>query len=287
MSETFDVIPVVITAAICGMIGSGAVLISSRFIPPDRRTPFSTLVCWLAFADLMLAIAWVLLFDNEVICYAQAIGLETFEISSFLWSSCIAYSCWKNRQNFDEWDINYPIFCGICFGIPVGTTILDLSLQLYGRTKGGWCWILERPAYVPYRFLYYGICLFSLVFILIVYISLAIFVSRVINQEDTSLSMRRSLLILRRKFFLFVIAYFISQVPSAINRIQDAVNPGHPWIPLYYIQAATQPSGGLWNALVYGELVLQKSHFSMGFYWMRRNSAAKSASHNYSRLGQL
>jgi len=82
---------------VCSLIGSSFVVV--HFLLRDKRgLVLSQLIFWLSMADLGASIvltvseSWLLLANySEFICYALRSCIQFFVVSSWMWTSCIAY----------------------------------------------------------------------------------------------------------------------------------------------------------------------------------------------------
>lgn len=78
-------------------------------------------------------------------CYAQAVGLSFFELSSVLWTSTIATTLYLSvvrqlrQEQVEAW---LPWFFVVCWGAPAILTALPFLDSAYG-VAGSWCWIVE------------------------------------------------------------------------------------------------------------------------------------------------
>lgn len=138
--------------AILGVAGSLFVIVSF-FLFPHLRTFNKQLILFLAIADLLTACCDIMSFgffahpkSDTVLCYAQAIGIQFAETSSFLWSLMICIylylsAVWnfstKRAQKF------LPMFLVVGYIIPVIPVIVVLVHNGFGNSTNGndktWC----------------------------------------------------------------------------------------------------------------------------------------------------
>jgi hypothetical protein len=246
------------TSGFLGLFGSLFIIIS-YILFPKLRTYNKLLVLLLSIADVGKSTSAILsLFyfipgmetnDRSPLCYTQAIGIEYFELSGFLWPAIIATHlylavCRKYTQHALRRLL--PVYLGVGYGAPLAFVIGILALNVVGTGNPdnviSWCWISSEHSWI--RLLVYYLPMVALwVYNIVLYY----LVSRQINQI-MSFAYRKVII----KLGLYVLVLVITDLPALINRVQNLFAPHHPVVVLYFMQAIAVPLQGFFNALVYG-----------------------------------
>jgi len=210
-------------------------------------------------------------------CWIQAIGNGVMELSSVLWTGCIAYTLNRvifYRDRMQTVERTLPKFLAIVFGVPLALTLLPLlqGLDVYGPAGGHatWCWI--KPQYPHWVFIcFYVPCWITMVFNALVHFrtvrqlkgvrtggaassttttSAAAGASSSATLDATTAA-RFTLIMQRLRFYPFIL--LIVWGPASVNRILEAATGGTAsFFPLYFLQRVFSSSQGLLNALAYG-----------------------------------
>ncbi|EFA79115.1 cAMP receptor-like protein [Heterostelium album PN500] len=148
-----------------------------------------------------------------------------------------------NNEQIDQLDhIGYLLkyFHGICWGIPLISTLISLIAHAFGPV-GSWCFIHDPTS--VFRLLYY------LPLVVVFFVNLCVFacIRWKISQHSNSIVSRVNIIV---SFYL--IAFALSQFPTVINSIQNFSEPSHPKFSLFAFQLLLQPLQGFFNCIVYG-----------------------------------
>ncbi|GAM25036.1 hypothetical protein SAMD00019534_082110, partial [Acytostelium subglobosum LB1] len=187
--------------------------------------------------------------SHSIYCIIQATGIQFFEISSQVWSACIVVVFLKvlsmlcvSAGDKMAW------FHLISWGVPLASVLPFLALKLFGPTPGPWCWIMSPGL----RLIVYGLGCIIVIFNVTIYVYLRY---KLRHNEEYS--------VITRRFFGFILASVICQLPSLVNRIQNYLDPTNPIFALYLMQTILQPTQGFVNALIYG---IVDEYFWSSFY---------------------
>jgi len=88
---------------------------------------------------------------EQVVCVFQSGGIQYFQLSSFLWTSCIAfhaYSAYVKKRSITELEFLMKWYYVVCWILPAFPTMILYSVKAFGLSYGCWCWILERHSYL-------------------------------------------------------------------------------------------------------------------------------------------
>jgi len=250
-----------------GLLGALIIIILQRIVSKKDRTVISHLVVCLAVANMGTAVAWLLDSDHSLMCTLQAIGIQSFEIASFLWTTVIGVTIFRNRNKV-KWEFNYILSHSVCWFMAFISGMIIYIAGATGQTKMGMCWIpIDREGF---RWVYYFIALLSFIVLLFVYLSMwwKVFVTEQTAEEQSFLRLheKKQKKKLQRAFFLFFLAYVLSILPQLINRTQNHFSPQNPNYSLCMLHAITAPAIGFFNMLLYSGIVysnLNKRHISI------------------------
>ncbi|GAM25459.1 hypothetical protein SAMD00019534_086340 [Acytostelium subglobosum LB1] len=180
---------------------------------------------------------------NDAFCLVQASGIQFFELSSLVWSSCIVFiflrviSKQSIKRASGKFDNKLVYFHLVSWGLPLASVLPCLAFGLYGPTPGPWCWITNPGL----RLIIYGVGA------IVVFTNVSIYV-----YLRLKLNKREGYEFITKRFFSFIFASLICQAPSLGNRIQNYIDPTNPIFALYMIQTIFQPIQGFINAVIYG-----------------------------------
>ncbi|EGG21540.1 G-protein-coupled receptor family protein [Cavenderia fasciculata] len=178
---------------------------------------------------------------NETFCTIQASGIQFCELAALCWSSCIVFTflsvVLNNKKTSKAPETNFKIFHFVSWGVPLLSLIPCYVFGLFGPLTGPWCWI-SNPGV---RLLVYIPGLAIVLFITISYVYLRIKLGK---QDGYGF--------ITGRFFYFILASLICQLPSLVNRVQNYLYPQNPIFVLYLLQSIFQPLQGFINSMVYG-----------------------------------
>jgi len=218
------------------------------------RTLSTFLIFLLGIADAGLALAdlltWFFIYPEivssdvlKIICQVQAGAIQYFALSSFFWTSCIAFHaygslCRKKKDEALRHYVKYYFF--ICFVIPATPLIIGYITKIFDTT-GAWCWISSTKNVERFSFYYVPLILLWL-FNLTIYVLL--------SRKD-SLSYQYLLKEGRKRLRLYMLVLILCKLPALINRILNIFIHDSFFVPLL-IQAIFDSLFGFLDSLVYG-----------------------------------
>jgi len=212
----------------------------------DFSSAFFALLTWLLYLD-----------DTNTLCTIQAFGIQISEVSSFLWSGCIAFHSYQLvcRKTNIEVLIGYlKYYLLLCYVLPVLISLIPFGFGAYGNAGHSsssqiWCWITGDFPYGPYlRFsLFYGPILIVYLYILICYI----LIRREIYKLKQFISENALKNVSGERITLYLLIFAISKFPGLINRFQNIISD-NPIFVLFLLQAIFNPLQGFANSIVYG-----------------------------------
>jgi len=191
-------------------------------------------------------------------CWAQALGNGILELSSVLWTGCIAYTLNRViffRDKIQAVEKTLPKLLAIVFGVPIILVLLPFlqGPQVYGPAGGHapWCWI--RPEFPQWVFICFYVPLWiTMIYNAFVHLRTVRQLKGIRSQGgDAATTARFQLIMQRLKFYPFIL--LIVWGPASVNRILEAVTEGRVSLfPLYFLQRVFSSSQGLLNACAYG-----------------------------------
>jgi hypothetical protein len=187
----------VIVSALLSIFGS-LVIISSGFLLKRYHNRKNRLVMILSLTDLTSCIGFLISAATYIhtgagslsgTCTFVGILIEFSESAAVMWSLCICVYVFT-RVVFEK---KIPrmelIFHVLAWGVPIGFTLGALGIQNAYGAAGVWCWIIGKPAYARYLFLY-DIVIGTMLTILICYIIIGIRVRKSMSFSASKLKQR-------------------------------------------------------------------------------------------------
>ncbi|GMH99045.1 hypothetical protein TrVE_jg9166 [Triparma verrucosa] len=253
---------ITVAESVLSLIGS--ILIVTSYLKFKRLRKFSLeLVFWLSVSDIGMCVSYF--FGNPKsggLCTAQAMIMSFFELASVLWTTVIALTLFRLiilQRTSSHLIKYYHVFC---FGVPFVSMFLPLLTNSYGDS-GAWCWIstptdesetdkqlMESPGNLWRLTLFYLPLWLAIIFNSTVYLIVTKTLSRVASTQASD--QRPKYLKMIRRLRLYPLILVFCWLGATINRIQNVIDPSHPWYSLYLFQVATRSLQGTLNALVYG-----------------------------------
>jgi hypothetical protein len=174
----------------------------------------------------------------SIVCFITAAAYQFAQVSSFLWTACIAYNIYAALQNIETESLE-PYYHLVSWG---GSLVLVLIVSVTGSLgySGNWCWIRQdRPLA---RIMFYFVPLISVMFYdMWMYVRIGQKVAQSPVEDIVNKRLRRYIGV-----FLFLNTF------SVVNRLQNMMGPETPSFLLYLLQSFFSPMQGFANALVYG-----------------------------------
>jgi hypothetical protein len=193
-------------------------------------------------------------------CLTQALGNAVFELSSVLWTGCIAWTLyalvWLGWRP-DAVERALPRMFGVALGVPVLLMLLPFTAGggVYGPA-GAWCAI--RASYPGFTFVCFYVPLWcTMAFNAFVHLRTlkrlksltGSSASNAASGVDGATADKLGKVMERLKFYPFIL--LIVWGPASINRLVEAIW-GRPFGPLFFLHRVCSSSQGLLNALLYG-----------------------------------
>jgi len=243
------------SGAIFSFVGSGFIVVSYLLFK-EFRTLTTLLIFFLGISDLGLAttnlLTWFYVYPGRIsndhlnmICLAQAYGMQYFAICSFLWTSCIAchaYLTLKIKLRKSVLTNYFKLYFAICFCLPTIPLIVGYFKNIYGATESHmWCWIKAEHVGLRFGFYYGPLVLFWLINF-IVYILLS---------RTDSLAYSYLMKEGRKKLRLYLLVLILCKLPALANRLANAISD-NPIYALVLLQALFDSLFGFFDSMVYG-----------------------------------
>lgn len=195
-------------------------------------------------------------------CWAQALGNAVFELSSVLWTGCIAWTLyalvWLGWRP-DAVERALPRMVGVALGVPallMAAPFIVGQGQVYGPA-GAWCAI--RPAYWYLNFVvFYAPLWATMAFNAFVHLRTlrrlraltGSAASNAASGVDAATADKLGKVMERLKFYPFIL--LVVWGPASVNRVAEALSGGRAFAPLFFLHRVFSSSQGLLNALLYG-----------------------------------
>jgi len=194
-------------------------------------------------------------------CLVQALGNQVFELSSVLWTGCIAWTLyalvWKGWRP-DAVERSLPRMFAVTLGAPVLLMLLPFSAgaDVYGPA-GAWCSI--RAPYWYFTFICFYIPLWAtMAFNAFVHLRTlrrlraltGSSASNAASGVDAATADKLGKAMERLKFYPFIL--LVVWGPASVNRLVEALSGGRAFAPLFFLHRVCSSSQGLLNALLYG-----------------------------------
>jgi len=190
----------------------------------------------------------------ETLCRVQAGGIQFFALSSFFWTSCLAFHAFNilcRKKNEEALKAFFKYYFIICYLLPAITVAICIFNESFGQTEDEvWCWITHERQ--DMRFAVYYIPLVVLwVFNVSIYILLS-------HEKYSSLSYGYLIKEGKRRLRLYILVFVITKFPALINRLCNLFLSDRKLFILFLLQAIFDSLFGFFEALVYIALVRKR-----------------------------
>ncbi|XP_053403699.1 uncharacterized protein LOC123556016 isoform X1 [Mercenaria mercenaria] len=214
------------------------------------------LILYMSVAALNISISYLMgeLHPDGPLCDFQAFWMSFFDWSVLLWVSCITLNLfinvvWGKTTEKYEW-----LYHLVSWGISLFMSLLPFIGNHYGPA-GAWCWIKD-----DWRWrvgIWYGPLFGMLLIMVVAYIYISCVLSRKAatweGTYDPDTERKKQMLKEDIKpLMAYPFVYLATSLFPLINRIQNAVNSGHPVFALVLLASISSPSQGAINAVVFG-----------------------------------
>merc|ERR1719453_663681 len=263
-----------ITVSALSSTGSCLVIWSYFYFQKLQKFAFK-LVVMLAVSDLGSGIGYFIGSPpNGVLCTFQAMLLHYFQISSFLWTTVIAFVlertvCRQQGLAIQEKRMYLHLYA---WGVPLVLVLLPFTtahLMPHGlaysntfeewsdKDYGAWCWIGadDKGIGTMWRFLTFYVPLwlamgYNLWSYNKVITTLKITLRNQNGGEETPEHRQKMKIVRRLRWYPALL--LVCWLPGTVNRIHNAAAPGSPVFWLYILHATFSSAQGLGNSMVYG-----------------------------------
>ncbi|KAL8616226.1 hypothetical protein ACOMHN_058343 [Nucella lapillus] len=214
------------------------------------------MILYLTIGALFDCIAYLMssTIEDGVLCDIQAWWLTYFDWTVLLWVSCLTFNLFMNIIMTTTTESYEKLYHGICWGLPLLISLLPFTGNHYGPA-GAWCWIKED---LGWRLGIWYVPLF--VTIIILFVTYIYIIFRLRRQAsawegtyDPDTERNHRMLkedIKPLRFYPFV--YLLVSIFPLVNRINNAINPGHDVFWLVVMASLSAPLHGVMNAIVFG-----------------------------------
>lgn len=151
------------------------------------------------------------------LCFIQALGIQFFEISGFLWPGIIAthlYMAVCRKTPYSSLRRLLPIHLAVGYGIPVLLAVGIVALDAIGNSNPEpvvtWCWVEGQHGWVRLAFYY-----LPMVLLWCYNIALYWLISREVG-KIMSFAYRHVV----TRLALYILILIVTDVPALINRLQ-------------------------------------------------------------------
>lgn len=240
------------------LAGSLVIILSTLLFRDFSRSIAWRLIFFLSFADGIASLAYIIhmttLDRYDFVCLVEAFLMNTFELSSVLWSSAICAHLLigsllgSRRRIVSRME---PVYHIVAWMLPLLWTGILLTQGRLGRASN-WCWLVPDSRLLGYRFFTFLPIYVSLCFNLTCYLAVCVVLRSMHARWKAVLgdrAARREMRALLR-LGMFTVAFFICWTPPFANRLAELF--GHRSIVLMYAQAVINPLLGFINVIVYG-----------------------------------
>ena len=232
-------------SSLLSVCGACAIIFSAlRFKELSKRFFAIRLIFFLALTDCMAAVLHILgaTLDIQlllhqiprppVICNVQAAGLLYFNLASMLWTSCFAFTLYRDvvpshrRHALRKYELYFHALCW-----PLPAVLTGVCTSLSGGSFGSSC-VFGLGNLRQYYFLcFYGPLLAAFAFNLLTYTAV------LSHSRERRVSRITS---------LYLLGFTVVWLPSLIVRLQTLLSPAHtPWSLTSGLREASLQSGGV------------------------------------------
>lgn len=239
----------VVGSACLSSVGSSVIIYSAvRFKELSRRFFAIRLIFFLSVTDLLASVFnvlgafvdvhTVLITETSALCYTQAVGLLYFNLASIMWTSCFAFTLYRDvvpsyrRFALRKYEV---FFHSACWTLPGVLSAACWRLRLLGDA-GSWCAI--RSSHTRE---------YLLVFFLPLVLAFAFNVGTYALVWWGSRERR-----VTRTTGLYLLAFAFVWLPSLIKSVKVCFFDSHAGFALAAAEAVCMPLQGALNAAVYG-----------------------------------
>jgi len=259
MKEPSDIIGVNVFLILSGtfsIIGTSCIILT--FICIDKSVRKSHWVLfWLSVSDFFASVSSIfagflgltgtISKPSEWLCYFQACLIHGSNLASFLWTACIVVKMLLQYHGLDRLQHENIIFHSICWGIPLIQIIWLSSIKEWGDNGTDWCWINGDRN--PYRLTFYGPLVIIIIFCAISVITVFVRLPKPHSKEERKT--RRIIL----NMAMYPLVLVLCWTGALTNRLQNAIDPGHPIELLYIFHYAFLSLQGFFNAIIFALVI--------------------------------
>lgn len=255
-------------------VGSSLVIWSYFYFPQLKKFAFR-LVVMLAISDLGSGVGYFIGSPpNGPVCTLQAVFLHYFQLSSFLWTTVIAFvlertvcrqqGAWleQKRHLLHLYAWGLPLICVLlpfttAHLMPDGLAYSNTFAEWSDKSVGAWCWIGQDDGHIGtmWRFVTFYIPLWLCMFYNIYsYNKVVTMLKTTLNNQGgnqyNEAYKQKMKIVFRLRWYpaILTICWFF----GTINRIQNAVSPRGPIFWLYLLHSIFSSAQGFCNSMVYG-----------------------------------
>ncbi|RLM91467.1 hypothetical protein C2845_PM08G13860 [Panicum miliaceum] len=245
-------------AAALSLVGSSFIVLCYLLFRELRKFSFK-LVFYLAVSDMFCSLFTILGGpSNAFYCFAHDYSAHFFCVSSFLWTTTIAFTLHrtvvKHKTDVEEFGSIFHLYV---WGTSLATTVLRSIGSDYGR-PGSWCWIQQGSMakvlhlitfYLPLwgAILYNGFTYYEVNRMLNNATRMAAGISDRSNQSDIRADRKAF-----NRWGYYPLILIGSWAFATINRLYDFTNPGHKIFWLSFLDVGFAGLMGLFNSIAYG-----------------------------------
>jgi len=214
------------------------------------------LVLWMTVSALLQPIPYLFggMTQEAQSCQAQAFFITWLNWSLMLWVVSVSTSIfWAviYKASTEQHETKYHV---VCWGVGFVVALIPLFFDAYDH-GGLWCWIGKR--HTTLRFvLWYGPLLLAIVVLLIgnAYVLRKVRLAKKSWQGTYHPSIEKEKEWMHNQIQsikYYPLLYLVVSIFPMINRIQNALDPLHPIVALYVLQAIFAPAQGLFFAMYF------------------------------------
>jgi len=238
---------------------------------PSMKGNGRRLLMWLSVADALSALNYAtpIMFgtapsSDTSLCKVQALIGIYFPVASFLWTDCIAWYLYQvvnhtyelnHSTELEQQRHLFPIFHGICWGLPAMVCIIIGAFGAegyYSGKTGGWCWIhkADRGQMILWELIGGKAIEWFSVFVFVPYLYITAYLRlRRLYETDPQ---REKFHAFTRRLILVPVVFFLIRLWGSVLAVQTFIDPeegGLQWVSR--MSAFFDPSQGFFNGLIF------------------------------------
>ena len=242
---------VTVSLSAFSLVGTSLIVLSYLKFVKLRTFSFS-LVFYMSIADMGALISYM--FGSPkggAFCTIQGFVQQLFELSSFAWSTIIAYTLYRAVVKLQDSKPLLPYYYLFGYGIPLLCAFIPLATSSYVNT-GAWCWISNEQTIgqVLRWLLFYGPLWGCISFNAYISFITTKKMRDMFSTREKDMPDKYKALI--KRLSLYPLILVVCWLWATVNRFQNAVSPGNEIFWMYLLMTLFRSLQGLLNCIAYG-----------------------------------